>query len=76
MVSKQNRLAPLQVRVAGNNCVGILFRQRQQRVLHIQQTFVNGLRLGTTIEPRIKRDLIIPTSGRMKFRASITNFFR
>jgi hypothetical protein len=67
---KGDRLCALQVRVPGHHHIEMLFGETEQRPLQIPQARRDFRDLRFDVKPHVERNLVVPTSRGVQFRAS------
>ena len=67
------RLRPLQMRIAGNQCLHILFSQAYNRLLKSLNPISNRFNLTAQIKAQVRAYLIIARAGRMQLLPAVAN---
>src|SRR5258706_4711152 len=71
MVGKEDRLCLLEVSIARDNEVFVLFCLREEGLLRGADRSGNAANFFSQVEPLIEGNLVVPAAGGMKFSADI-----
>ena len=72
----QDRLGTLHVGIAGQDHVGIGIAPADQRPLHVGQPLINFVNRLADPQPKVGRDLIVATPGRVQLAADVAEAIR